>query len=269
MANANLTPIVSESKESSMIVFDRRGQLAVITLNRPEARNAIDPATTREIAAAFDTIEHDDNIRVAIITGTPPAFCAGADLKAINEGRETDLFDAHGFASLTHRQRRKPLIAAVNGPALAGGTEIVLACDVVVAEPSASFGIPEVKRGLIAAGGGLYRLARVLPRNIALECAMTGDPLSAQRGAEFGLVNVLADDGQALPAAIRLAERITANGPLAVNHTRRLMLSTTYKPDEFGYAESRMAWKRILATKDAAEGVRAFVEKRAPNWTGE
>jgi enoyl-CoA hydratase len=251
------------------MIFDRRGQVAVITLNRPQARNAIDPATTRQLANAFNTIEQDRDIRVAIITGTPPAFCAGADLRAINDGREPDLFDAHGFASLTHRRRSKPLIAAVNGPALAGGTEIVLACDLVVAEVSASLGIPEVKRGLIAAAGGLYRLARVLPRNIALECAMTGDPLSAQRGAELGLVNVLADDGQALPAAIRLAERITANAPLAVNHSRRLLLSTTYMPDEFGYTESRTAFKRILATKDAAEGVRAFVEKRAPQWTGE
>jgi enoyl-CoA hydratase len=252
-----------------MIGFDVQGYLAVITLNRPQARNAIDPDTTRQIAEAFERIDHDSDIRVAIITGSPPVFCAGADLRAINAGRERELSDSSGFASLTHRQRSKPLIAAVNGPAPAGGTEIVLACDLVVADASASFGIPEVKRGLIAAAGGLYRLARVLPRNIALECGMTGDSLSAHRAAEFGLVNVLADSGKALPAAIRLAERIIANAPRAVCETRRLMLSTPYQPDEVGYSESRAAMKRILATKDAAEGVRAFVEKRAPQWTGE
>ena len=252
-----------------MIDFDVQGHLAVITLNRPQARNAIDPDTSRQIAEAFDRIETDNSIRVTIITGSPPVFCAGADLRAINAGRERELSDVNGFASLTHRQRNKPLIAAVNGPALAGGTEIVLACDLVVAEPTASFGIPEVKRGLIAAAGGLYRLARVLPRNIALECGMTGDPLSAYRAADLGLVNVLADAGEVVPTAVRLAERITANAPLAVSETRRLMLSTPYEPDEVGYAASRGAMKRILATKDAAEGVRAFVEKRAPNWTGE
>ena len=138
-----------------MIDFDVRGHLAVITLNRPQARNAIDPATTRQLAEAFDRIETDVSIRVTIITGSAPVFCAGADLRAINAGRERELSDVNGFASLTHRQRSKPLIAAVNGPALAGGTEIVLACDLVVAEPTASFGIPEVKRGLIAAAGGL------------------------------------------------------------------------------------------------------------------
>jgi enoyl-CoA hydratase len=252
-----------------MIDFDVQGHLAVITLNRPQARNAIDPETTRQIADAFDRIDDDNDIRVTIITGAPPVFCAGADLRAINAGRERELSDANGFASLTHRQRCKPLIAAVNGPALAGGTEIVLACDLVVAEVSASFGIPEVKRGLIAAAGGLYRLARVLPRNVALECGVTGDPLSAHRAAELGLVNVLAEHGEVLTAAIRLAERITANAPLAVSETRRLMLTTPYEPDDVGYAESRVAMKRILATKDAAEGVRAFVEKRAPKWAGE
>jgi enoyl-CoA hydratase len=252
-----------------VIDFQVRGQHAVITLNRPHARNAIDPNTTRQIADAFDRIDNDNDIRVAIITGAPPVFCAGADLRAINAGRERELSDTNGFASLTHRQRKKPLIAAVNGPALAGGTEIVLACDLVVAEISASFGIPEVKRGLIAAAGGLYRLARVLPRNIALECGMTGDPLSAPRAAELGLVNVLTEHGDALPTAVHLAGRITSNAPLAVSETRRLMLSTSYESDEFGYTESRLAMKRILATKDAAEGVRAFVEKRAPKWTGE
>jgi enoyl-CoA hydratase/carnithine racemase len=252
-----------------MIGFEVRGHHAVITLNRPQARNAVDPDTTRQIADAFDRIDNDNDIRVAIITGAPPVFCAGADLRAINAGQERELSDANGFASLTYRQRTKPLIAAVNGPALAGGTEIVLACDLVVAEASATFGIPEVKRGLIAAAGGLYRLARVLPRNIALECGMTGDPLSASRAAEFGLVNVLAEHGEALPTAIHLAERITANAPLAVSETRRLMLSTSYEPDEVGYTESRKAMKRILASKDATEGVRAFVEKRAPTWTGE
>jgi enoyl-CoA hydratase len=252
-----------------MIDFEVRGHHAVITLNRPQARNAIDPDTTRQLAGAFDRIDHDDDIRVAIITGAAPVFCAGADLRAINAGRERELSDANGFASLTHRQRCKPLIAAVNGPALAGGTEIVLACDLVVAEASANLCPPKVQPELLASPRVLYRLARVLPRNVALECGMTGDPLSAHRAAELGFVNVLAEHGEVLPAAIRLAERITANAPLAVSETRRLMLTTPHEPDDVGYAESRLAMKRILATKDAAEGVRAFVEKRAPKWTGE
>jgi enoyl-CoA hydratase/carnithine racemase len=252
-----------------MIEFDVQGHLAVITLNRPKARNAIDGATTRQISEAFDRIDGDSNIWVTIITGAPPVFCAGADLRAIDAGRERELSDANGFASLTHRQRSKPLIAAVNGPALAGGTEIVLACDLVVADASASFGIPEVRRGLIAAAGGLYRLPRVLPMNIALECGLTGDPLSAQRATELGLVNVLTAQGDALSTAKDLAGRVTDNAPVAVRETRRLMLSTPYQPDNVGYNESRAAMKRILSTKDAAEGVRAFVEKRPPNWTGE
>jgi enoyl-CoA hydratase len=240
-----------------------------VTLNRPEVRNAIDIDTRRQLCDAFDRVERDRGIRVAIITGAAPAFCAGADLRLVGAGREPELHDEHGFASLTNRVRSKPLIAAVNGPALAGGAEIVLACDLVVAEMSASFGLSEVKRGLIAAGGGLYRLPRVLPRNIALECGLTGDPLSARRAAEFGLVNVLVEDGEGLAAAIGLGERIIANAPLAVSQTRRLMLSTPYQPDEVGWERSRLEMERIVATKDAAEGVRAFVEKRRPEWTGE
>jgi enoyl-CoA hydratase/carnithine racemase len=252
-----------------MVDFQVQDHIAIVTLNRPQARNSIDPSTTRELAAAFDRIEADSDIWVSMITGEPPVFCAGADLKAINAGRERELSDAHGFASITNRERTKPLIAAVTGPALAGGTEIVLACDLVVAQDSATFGIPEVKRGLLAAAGGVYRLPRVLPRNIALELGMTGDPITARRAAAFGLVNVLCDDGAALSTAVELAQRVTANAPLAVRETRRLMLTTPYELDEFGRNASRAVMKSVLSSKDAAEGVRAFVEKRPPVWVGE
>jgi enoyl-CoA hydratase len=251
-----------------VIGFEAANHIAVVTLSRPEARNSIDPDTTRDLADAFDTIEADDEVWVSIITGAPPVFCAGADLKAINAGREKELSDVHGFASITNRVRTKPLIAAVAGPALAGGTEIVLASDLVVAERTASFGIPEVKRGILAAAGGLYRLPRVLPRNIALELGLTGDPITAPRAAELGLVNVLCENGSALTNALRLAERVTANAPIAVRESRRLMLATPYESDDVGRSESRAAMKRALDSQDAAEGVRAFLEKRPPVWTG-
>jgi enoyl-CoA hydratase len=173
-----------------------------------------------------------------------------------------------GFAGIVLRQRTKPLIAAVDGPALAGGAEIVVSCDLVVASSAASFGLSEVKRGLIAGAGGLFRITRRLPLNVALEVAITGDPLDAARAERFGLVNRLVDPGTVIDEAIRLAERITANGPIAVRESRRVVLQTPSLDDDSSWAFSQAAWAVARASDDAREGVAAFVEKRAPQWTG-
>src|SRR5215207_4486237 len=202
--------------------FDKRGPCAVVKINRPEARNAVNGDVARGIEAAIDEIEADDGIWVGILTGEPPVFCAGADLKEINAGNAGALATSRGgFAGIVQRERAKPIIAAVDGPALAGGTEIVLACDLVVASATATFGIPEVKRSLVAGAGGLFRLGRKIPLNVAMECALTGDPITAEAAHHHGLVNVLTDDGGALEGALALADRICANAPVAVRVTRK------------------------------------------------
>jgi enoyl-CoA hydratase len=248
--------------------FECGGHVALLTLDRPAARNAIDPEMRAALAEAFAKFEADDNIWATVLAGTPPAFCAGADLKAIQAGRADDLSDEHGFASVTSRTRSKPLIAAVSGPALAGGTEIVLACDLVVAERNATFGLPEVKRSLVAAAGGLYRLPRVMPRNIALECLLTGDPITADRAAAYGLVNILCEDGTGVASALELASRICANAPLAVRESLRLSLASAHLDDTAAQRASSQAMRRVLASADAAEGLQAFIEKRPPVWRG-
>ena len=201
--------------------YEKRGPYAVITINRPEARNAVNGAVAEGIEAGIDALEDDDSVWLGILTGVPPVFCAGADLKEINSGNAGALATKRGgFGGIVQRERTKPVIAAVDGPALAGGTEIVLSCDLVVASSTATFGIPEVKRSLVAAAGGLFRLGRKIPINIAMECALTGDPISAEQAHHFGLVNELVAPGQALDAAIKLAERVCANAPIAVRESR-------------------------------------------------
>jgi enoyl-CoA hydratase len=206
---------------------------------------------------------------VAVLTGTPPVFSAGADLKAIQAGRGEELAtERGGFAGLVRRERTKPLIAAVEGAALAGGTEIVLACDLVVATREARFGLPEVKRGLVAAAGGLFRLGRRIPLNLALECALTGDPIDAELAHQRGLVNQLCDPGQALDTALALARRITANAPLAVRESRAIVLDCTWADDDEAWRRTHEARALVAASDDVREGVAAFLEKRAPVWTG-
>ena len=191
------------------VEFDQQGPLAIIKINRPEARNAVNGAVAQGIEDAIDRIEEADDIWVGILTGEPPVFSAGADLKEINSGNAAALATSRGgFAGIAHRERTKPIIAAVDGSALAGGCEIALSCDLIVASSAAKFGIPEVKRSLVAAGGGLFRLGRVIPLNIAMELALTGDPIDAERAHHFGLVNRLADDGKALDVAVELAQEI-------------------------------------------------------------
>lgn len=249
--------------------FEQRGPFAVITINRPEARNAINGDVAAGIEESIDRVEADDSIWVGILTGVPPVFCAGADLKALNSGNAGGLQTKKGgFAGFVQRERTKPVIAAVDGPALAGGTEIVLAADLVVASTTATFGIPEVKRSLVAAAGGLFRMGRKIPLNVTMELALTGDPIDAARAHHFGLVNRLVEPGQALDEAIKLAEQITANAPIAVRESRKIVLEATNADDEIGWRMSAEGIGRAMASEDLQEGLTAFIEKRPPIWKG-
>jgi enoyl-CoA hydratase len=251
------------------VSYEQRGPFAVIKINRPEARNAVNAAVAQGIEEAIDQIEADDSIWVGIITGEPPVFCAGADLKEINSGNAAGLSTARGgFAGFAQRERTKPIIAAVDGPALAGGTEIVLASDLVVASTNATFGIPEVKRSLVAAAGGLFRLGRKIPLNVAMELTLTGDPIDATRAHHFGLVNRLVEPGQALDAAIALAEQICANAPVAVRESRKIVLEATNAPDDVGWKMSIAGMAAAMSSEDFSEGLTAFIEKRPPVWKG-
>lgn len=256
-----------------MVTYEKRGNVGVMTINRPEARNAVNTAVATGIEEALDKIEADDEVWVGVLTGAKTAkgyiFCAGADLKQMSVDPGGMMTARGGFGGLVQRERSKPLIAAVDGPALAGGTELALACDLVVASRTAVFGIPEVKRNLVAAAGGLFRLPRKLPRNIAMELALTGRlDFPAERAHHFGWVNVLCDEGEALDAALRLAAQICENAPLAVRESRRIMLAATDQPDEVGWRLSGEGVGKLFGTEDLAEGLAAFVEKRPPKWKG-
>lgn len=249
--------------------YEKRGPFAVIKINRPEARNAVNGAVAQGIEEAIDQIEADDSVWVGILTGEPPVFCAGADLKEINSGNAGGLATAKGgFAGIVQRERTKPIIAAVDGPALAGGTEIVLSCDLVVASSTATFGIPEVKRSLVAGAGGLFRLGRKIPLNIAMELTLTGDPIDAARAHHFGLVNRLVEPGQALDEAVALAEQICANAPVAVRESRKIVLEATNAPDDVGWKMSAHGMGVAMSSEDFSEGLTAFIEKRPPVWKG-
>jgi enoyl-CoA hydratase len=249
---------------SDEILTERRGRVLVITINRPESRNAVNLAVSQGLADAVDELDEDNDLSVAVLTGAGGNFCAGMDLKAFAAG-EMVAIPGRGIG-FTERPPRKPLISAVEGYALAGGTEVVLATDLVVASRSAKFGIPEVKRGLVA--GGLLRLHKRIPYQKALELALTGESFTAEQAEAWGFVNVVTEPGEALAGAIELAERITANGPLAVATTKEILIKSV------DWSEDEM-WKKqleyiipIFSSNDAKEGAIAFAEKRAPNWTG-
>ncbi len=244
--------------------------VALVIINRPEVRNCVNGAVTVAMQRAVAETEADEAVRVVVLTGAgEQAFCAGADLKEIAAGRAGELIVRDGgFAGFTGSKRTKPWIAAVNGPALAGGTELALACDMIVAAQDATFGLPEVKRGLAAVAGGLFRLPRAIPRALAIEMITTGDPLTAERAAAFGLVNALAPRTHVRSAALALAERIAVNAPIAVRESLGLVRMTFDLTEPELETESRAVARRLALTEDYREGPRAFVEKRAPRWTG-
>lgn len=252
---------------SDEVLVERHGAVQVITINRPEARNALNGAVAAGVRDAADELDADGGLQVGVLTGAGGTFSAGMDLKAFLQG-EVPSFPGRGLCGITQTPPRKPMIAAVEGWALAGGFELVLACDLVVAGASARFGVPEVKRALVAGAGGAMLLAQRIPRALALEMLLTGDPVNAARAAEIGLVNRLVDDGSALQAALELAAKIAANGPLALIATKEI----SNGGGDWTAAErwDRMAevMRPVFTSEDSREGARAFAEKRAPVWKG-
>jgi enoyl-CoA hydratase len=254
-------PTVSE------VVVERRGEVLLITISRPEARNAINLAVSQGVADAIDELESDDTLRVGVLTGAGGTFSAGMDLKAFLRGERPSI-EGRGMCGIVLTPPRKPLIAAVEGWALAGGFEIMLACDLVVAARTAHFGVPEVKRSLVAAGGGALLLPRRVPYAIALELLLTGEPISAERACEIGLVSRLVDEGDALLGALELAATIAANGPLAVAATKQIARAAADWTISQGWAEQARISDPVFTSADAREGATAFAEKRAPQWQG-
>jgi enoyl-CoA hydratase len=248
---------------------ERRDGVGIIRLNRPEAKNAVNDVLSAAVEAALDEYEADDEIRTVIVTGTGDVFSAGADLKMVAKGEGFKIATKRGgFGGITTRAYSKPLIAAVNGPALAGGFEIVLACDLVVAADDARFGLPEVKRGLFAAAGGPYRLVRRIPLATATEIVLTGDPIDARRAHDLGLVNRLVPKDKVMDEALALAATIAANGPVAVRKSLRLLHETGDLTEEQARQLSNEVALEVFGSQDAIEGATAFAEKRPPNWTG-
>ncbi len=245
----------------------REGRALVITLNRPAARNAVDGDTANAVASALDLLDGDDGLSVGVLTGAGGTFSAGMDLKAFLAGQRPEV-PGRGLAGMTRTPPVKPLIAAVEGYALAGGFEMVLSCDLVVASREASFGLPEVRRGLIAGSGGLLRLPHRIPPAIAMEHALTGEPLSAVEAHRWGLVNRLTEPGQALTEALLLADKVAANGPLAVRVTKQVLTAATVLGNTEAWELQDEVLLTVVASHDAREGSAAFVEKRQPVWQG-
>ncbi len=250
------------------VTTESHGPVALISLNRPEHRNAVNAAMMTELVAAMTRAEADDAIQVVVLTGAGKVFCAGMDLGAFSAGERPGLADPHGFAGFVNAPRRKPVIAAVNGGAHAGGFEIMLACDMAIAEEAALFSLPEVKRGLVAAGGGTHRLPRRIPSVIAVEMLLTGDPITADRALALGLLNQVVPADELIPAALALANRITANAPAAAREALALARSAMAVGEPALWGMNAAIWSRIDGSDDALEGARAFKEKRAPRWTG-
>jgi enoyl-CoA hydratase len=260
--SADETAVLSEP-----VISERRGSVLLITLNRPEVRNAVNAALAAGVAGALEELDSDESLSVGVLTGAGGFFCAGMDLGAFVKG-ESPWFGDRGFAGIAQRSASKPLIAAIEGFAVAGGMEIALACDLIVAAKGAKLGIPEAKRSLVAAGGALLRLPRRMPYHVVMELALTGDPLPAERFYEFGVVNRLAEPGAAVEQALELAERLAKNGPLALVASKRIL------QEQFDWSSAEM-WEKqgaisgpVFASEDAKEGANSFKEKREPVWKG-
>src|SRR5271163_4368951 len=253
--------------DSEAVLTERRGNVLLITIDRPEVRNAVNAAVAEGIAGALDQLDGDDTLSVGILTGAGGYFCAGMDLGAFVRG-ESPWFGDRGFAGIAQRASSKPLIAAIERFAVAGGMEIALACDLIVAAKGAKMGIPEVKRSIVASGGALLRLPRRMPYHVVMELALTGDPMPAERFYELGVVNRLAEPGGAVDVALELAAKVAKNGPLALIASKRIL------QEQFDWSSEEM-WERqreiagpVMASADAREGASAFKEKRDPVWTG-
>jgi enoyl-CoA hydratase len=255
------------NERKPVVLTERRDNILLITLNRPEVRNAVNAALAEGVANALDELDSDEALSVGILTGAGGFFCAGMDLGAFVKG-ESPWFGDRGFAGIAQRASRKPLIAAIEGFAVAGGMEIALACDLIVAAAGAKMGIPEAKRSLIAAGGALLRLPRRMPYHVVMELALTGEHLPAERFHEFGLVNRLAEPGSAVDVAMELAAQISKSGPLALIGSKRIL------QEQFDWSNAEM-WEKqgaisgpVFASEDAKEGANAFKEKREAVWRG-
>ena len=253
--------------DEKALVSERRGRVLLVRINRPDQRNAINAAVAQGIADALDELDGDPALSVGVLTGAGKGFCAGMDLKAFVAGERPHV-PGRGFAGIVERPAEKPLIAAVEGFAVAGGLEVALACDLIVASRGARLGVPEVKRSLVAAGGALLRLPRALPRNLAMELALTGELIEAERAHELGLVNRLTEPGQALEAAFELAETIAANGPLALAATKRIVSRSGDWSDAEFFERQAEIIVPVMSSEDAREGATAFAERRAPVWKG-
>lgn len=259
---------------ANIVEYEVRGKIAILTLNRPEARNAVNGDVASGIENAVDAFEQDPNVWIAILAANTtgqerPVFCAGADLKAINSGKAAALNTPRGgFGGFVYRDRKKPVIAAVDGLATAGGCELVLACDMVVASTRAAFGLAEATRNLIAGAGGLFRLPRAIGRAAAMEAILTGEPFSAQRAYELGMVNKLVEPGTVLDGAIDLANRVCKAAPLAVWASRKIVLAAATESDKNLIDMTNKEFGAVLQSEDTKEGLTAFIEKRPPNWQG-
>lgn len=263
---------MSETGSAPAVLTERRGNVSIITINRPEARNAINAAVSIALGDALEEARRDPDVRAVVVTGAgDKSFCAGADLKALSKGENIGHPDRPkwGFAGYVRHFIDKPTIAAVNGTALGGGTELALASDLVVAGQSAKFGLPEVKRGLIAAAGGVFRIVDQLPRKVAMQMMFTGEPITSAEALSWGLINEVVPDGAELDAALALAVRITVNAPLAVQASKRVAVGVddgVIVADEPGWSRTIREVTAVLTSEDAKEGVLAFAQKREPVW---
>jgi enoyl-CoA hydratase len=249
------------------ILTERRGRVLLITLNRPDARNAVNSALAQQLADALDELDQDDVLSAGVLTGAGKGFSAGMDLKAFVQGDRPHIGD-RGFAGITRRSATKPLIAAIEGFAVAGGLEIALSCDLIVAAADARLGIAEVKRGLVAAAGALIRLPKRIPYHVAMELALTGESIEGRRGYELGLVNRATEPGDALRTALELAEQVAQNAPLALAASKRIIAHAQDWDEQEAWRRQDEIAAPVMTSEDAREGATAFAEKRAPEWRG-